>query len=61
MWYWVCPSNEKLLSEHHSYEKLDESLSFHEESCGLEHEYWDDGKPCSLNNCQIPYVKEVSR
>lgn len=70
MWKWICVSDPLFIREHHSFEQLDEFLTGHEDGvsipgfrdfspCEDDHEYWDDGEPCSVKNCKIPYIREV--
>ena len=69
MWIWTCPKNPQVLYEHHSWTSLNESLKAHEDGvtilglvdippCEEYHDYWDDGAPCSLPNCQRKYIRD---
>lgn len=70
MWKWNCPQTPNLNWESHSWSSLNEHLTVHEEGftlpngrhvpgCEETHDYWDDGKPCGLSACKIPYVPDV--
>jgi hypothetical protein len=74
MWKWTCPKDPNIIMEHHSFKQLDEMLQAHENGvvipgfksypgCGLIHDYWDDGEPCSFRGhrnkgCRIPYIPD---
>lgn len=68
MWKWECSKSPGLVWEHHSWTSLDETLSAHEDGisvpgfidippCAEEHQYWDDGVPCTVPRCNRRYVR----
>lgn len=68
MWHWTCPKNPQVSFEHHSWTSLNESLIAHEDGislpgvvdippCEEEHDYWDDGVPCSVPKCNHRYIR----
>lgn len=71
MWKWSCPKTTNLIFEFHSWSSLDQSLTAHKDGmeipgfttvpgCEEIHDFWDDGEPCSVRNCKIPYIRESS-
>lgn len=69
MWKWTCPNTLNLIHEHHSWKSLNESLTGHEDGlkvpgfreiapCDAIHDYWDNGEPCSVKGCKIPYIRD---
>lgn len=69
MWIWTCPKQPGLLHEAHSWTAMNETLTWHENGfsipghgdippCEEEHEYWDDGEPCSYPKCNKKYIRD---
>ena len=65
MWKWHCPGNPTLIWEHHSQEMAMESIADHvgaflRHPCLEIHELVDDGVPCDVPGCTIPYMRKES-
>ena len=71
MWKWECPATQGLVFEYHSFSKASEGVHAHVfgkklpkpfrsiKPCALPpgaHKIYDDGEPCGVPNCRIPYI-----
>ena len=70
VWKWICPANPTLIWEYHSFSAASESVGIHAcgmkiqdpfisiSPCSLTHKLVDDGEPCGVPNCTIPYIRD---